>query len=137
MEKARLNAGMATCIRRQVGAVAVIDNRQIADGFNGNLPGELHCNEGGCDRCVGIGHGPGVNLDRCVCVHAETNLVAFSARYGLRIAGATVYVTTRPCTDCYKLLASAGVIEVVYDDEYPESQWFPETKRMTLRSYRD
>lgn len=121
MAKARLNAQMSTCLSRRVGAVAVHNRRELADGFNGNLPGAVHCNDGGCDRCANRAL-PGDDLLRCVCVHAEHNLVAWCSRRGISLEGATVFTTTHPCLDCFKLLVTAGVIEIVYDESYPEAE---------------
>lgn len=123
MSISHLNAGMSTCIKRHVGAVAVLNRRVLAAGFNGNLPGTVHCDEGGCERCNDKAWVSGSGLERCVCVHAEQNLVAWCARYGIALNGAVVYATTHPCSDCYKLLISAGVTEVVYDEPYNEANF--------------
>lgn len=134
-QRALLNATMSTCMRRSVGAVAVRDRRSFADAFNGNMPGEPHCDEGGCARCADTGTMAGVGLADCTCVHAEANLVTFCASQGIRMEGATVYCTTHPCADCIKLLVSAGVAEVVYEEPYPVPQWAYELRRMTIRSF--
>lgn len=118
MAHARLNAEMGTCIRRKVGAVAVRGRRLVAAGFNGNLPGTLHCDEGGCERCASDAPS-GTSLDACVCVHAEENLIAWAARYGVSLDGATVYCTHLPCVRCLRLLDSCGITEIIFDEEYP------------------
>lgn len=133
MQAAHLNAAMSTCRKRKVGAVAHVNNHQLAAGFNGNLPGERHCDEGGCERCADNTIASGEDLMRCVCVHAEANLVAWCAKKGIVLEGASVSVTTYPCVDCIKLLASAGVVEVVYDQPYAESEWFPIHYAMKMR----
>lgn len=122
MMKAELNASMSTCRSRQVGAVAVLNRRQIADGFNGNLPGAKHCDEGGCERCENKAFSQGEDIMRCVCTHAEANIVAFAARSTFSLDGSTVFSTTHPCADCLKLLISAGVSDIVYRDDYAEGQ---------------
>lgn len=119
LARAKLNATMSTCRRRHVGAVATRDRRSFADGFNGNIPGFLHCDEGGCERCQSPTQQVGLSLERCLCVHAEQNIVSFCARRGISLDGATVYCTTQPCLDCMKLLVVSGVVEVVYDEPYP------------------
>lgn len=124
IDRAHANASMSTCVARHVGAVATRNRRSFADGFNGNLPGQLHCDQGGCPRCASA-HESGTDLERCLCVHAEQNLVAFCAANGIPLLGATVYCTTKPCLDCLKLLVSSGVREVVYDEDYPGSTWEP------------
>ena len=117
--RAWLNASMSSCQRRQVGAVAVRDRRSFADGMNGTLAGAVNCDKGGCERCNAPDATSGVGLDVCVCVHAEANVVTYCARTGTPLDGATVYCTTMPCLDCQKLLAAAGVREVVYAQDYP------------------
>lgn len=135
-ERAYLNASMSTCIRRHVGAVAVINRRSFADAFNGNIPGAPHCDEGGCPRCNAAVVLPG-ELDLCLCVHAEANLITFCAASGIVLAGATVYCTTRPCADCFKLLIGAQVREIVYDEEYPLPDGFLEMIKglISVRTY--
>jgi dCMP deaminase len=129
LKRAQLNATMSTCLTRSVGAVAVRERRSFADAFNGNLPNALHCDEGGCQRCLDRDRTnleSGKNLERCICVHAEQNLVAFCAKNGIRMEGCTVYVTTHPCLDCIKLLIVAGVETIVYDEDYPLADYTDE-----------
>lgn len=47
-----------------------------------------------------------------IAVHAEANLVAFSARHGVALDGTVIYTTYTPCIECAKLLINAGVIQV-------------------------
>lgn len=135
LERARLNASMSTCMRRGVGAVAVRDRRSFADAYNGTAPGTRHCEDGGCPRCADLSQGAGLDLGRCLCVHAEQNIVAFCARNGIRLDGAILYQTTRPCVDCHKLLVSSGIVEVVYDEEYPQDM-APSYPQMPMRRFR-
>ena len=48
-------AKRSTCDRRYVGAVITIDNRIVATGYNGSIPGEPHCSDPEefwqCERC--------------------------------------------------------------------------------------
>jgi dCMP deaminase len=134
-DRAYLNAKMSTCIRRNVGAVAVRHRRSFADAFNGNIPGEKHCDDGGCARCQDSTRPSGEDLDECVCVHAESNLVSYCALEGVTLADAIVYCTDRPCVHCTKLLASSGVREVVYDRDYPAPDWAGQLTRMTIRRF--
>lgn len=46
--------------------------------------------------------------------HAESNLISFAAREGIRTAGCTVYVTHSPCAACARTLVQAGVQTVYY-----------------------
>lgn len=107
MDIARTVATRATCDRLHVGAVVVRARRIVATGYNGSPPGEAHCDDvghlmvdGGCQRTI----------------HAEANALLHADRDAL--VGATLYVTHRPCFTCLKLIRSAGVLRVVYAQEY-------------------
>ena len=52
MLQAELAKMRSNCMTRQVGAVIVRGNRQIATGYNGTPPGIKNCYEGGCQRCI-------------------------------------------------------------------------------------
>lgn len=103
------------CLRRQVGAVIVYDGEILTAGVNGHPD----CPDGACQRCAGTAPS-GSSMDDCICTHAEQQAIAALARDTLATSvGATIYVTDRPCLPCLKLIASAGIVEVVYDRDYP------------------
>lgn len=110
MALAELVASRATCPRRHVGAVLVLDNRVIGTGYNGSPPGQPHCDEVGClmdgQHCVRT-------------VHAELNALLHASRPP---AGATLYLTDRPCLRCTNVLIAAKIEAVRYRDEYPASR---------------
>lgn len=109
LDLARSVSTRATCPRRSVGCVLVRDRQVLATGYNGSMSGAAHCTEAGClmvdEHCART-------------IHAEANAIAQAARSGVRLEGATCYVTTRPCWGCLKLLVNAGVTEVQYDEAY-------------------
>lgn len=45
--------------------------------------------------------------------HAETNLIAFAAREGVRTEGRAVYSTHMPCAACARTLIQAGIKRVI------------------------
>lgn len=107
MEIAEAVAQRSTCPRRHVGAVLVRDNRVIATGYNGSVPGGLHCNTEGVG-CLMVN-------DHCKrTIHAELNVILQCASLGTACAGADLFVTTAPCGECLKLLATAGVNGIFY-----------------------
>lgn len=121
MELARLMARRSTCLRRQVGAVLVKDNRVLASGYNGPPSGMAHCADlGGCLR-EKLGVPSGERQEICRAIHAEQNAILQLAITGLSGRDATVYVTTHPCFTCAKLLVQLGVRRVVYGDGYPDN----------------
>jgi len=102
-------ATRATCPRKHVGAVLVRDRAILASGYNGSVRGQPHCDEVGClmveNHCQRT-------------IHAEINALAQAARNGVRIDGATAYVTALPCWGCAKTLFNAGIIRLVYGEAY-------------------
>lgn len=109
-------AERSTCLRRQVGAVAVRDRRILATGYNGVPKGMRHCLDIGCLR-EDMGIPSGERHELCRSVHAEMNCI-IQARGDL--TGAEVYVTTSPCVICAKMLINAGISRVVVAGEYPD-----------------
>lgn len=113
-------ATRSTCLRRQVGAVAVSrDNRILGTGYNGSLPGTPHCDVVGCLRDA-LGVPSGQRQEICRAQHAEANVCNFAARHGVALEGATMYVTAQPCTTCVKAMATTGIRRVIFDSEYPD-----------------
>lgn len=111
MQIARTVATRATCPRASVGCVLVREHRILTTGYNGSPRGVPHCTEAGClmvnDHCVRT-------------THAEANAVVQAALHGVNLAGSTAYCTHQPCINCSKLLISAGVRAIVYEDAYPD-----------------
>lgn len=106
---AAMVARRATCDRKHVGAVLVRERNVLSTGYNGSIAGHPHCDDVG--HLIEDGH--------CVrTVHAESNAVAQAARNGVRVDEATCYVTAAPCWPCFRLLANAGVSQVVYSEQY-------------------
>jgi dCMP deaminase len=102
-------------MKRAVGAVIVNDLRIISTGYNGTPFGCVNCKDGGCDRCNSNAPS-GVNLDSCLCIHAEENAVIEAGR--AKSNGGTIYVTLFPCLTCAKSVIQAGIKRIVYNREY-------------------
>ena len=101
----------STCPRLQVGAILVRDRRILTTGYNGSPAGTAHCTEMGC-KMVG---------DHCVrTVHAEQNAVIQAALHGVSTEGSTMYSTHEPCLICTKILINAGVVRIVFANDYPD-----------------
>ena len=119
MNLAEAVASRSTCLRRQVGAIAVNPNhRTLGTGYNGAPSRMSHCTK---DTCIRIRNNipSGKQLDLCKAIHAEANIVS---QLGDQLAGCTLYCTTQPCTSCLKLLMGVGIKRIVwqhpYDDDY-------------------
>lgn len=119
MNLAYLEADKSACNRRKVGVVFVKNNEVIARGYNNVTGGVKDCRELGCIRDIlKIPHGERREICRAIC--AEQLAITEAARNGISLDGSVAYVTTHPCFICSKMLASAGVREIVYDDSYPD-----------------
>ncbi len=57
-------------------------------------------------------------------IHAETNAVIQAARNGVRIDGASIYVTASPCFGCFKVIANAGIKRICYGEFYRDQRIF-------------
>ncbi|MDE3096357.1 MAG: dCMP deaminase family protein [Chloroflexota bacterium] len=105
----------ANCTGRRVGAVIVRDGRILSTGYNGTPSKMRNCEEGGCRRCAHPeAYASGEGYDVCICVHAEQNALLAAARFGVAVAGCTMYTTLQPCFGCLKELLQADVREVCY-----------------------
>jgi len=112
MDIARTVATRATCPRATVGAVLVREHRILTTGYNGAPRGVAHCTEVGCTV---------INAHCQRATHAEANAIVQGALHGVGLQNATAYCTHQPCVNCSKLLISAGVVKIVYDDAYPDA----------------
>ncbi len=115
MSVARVVSTRATCDRRRVGAVIVRDRTILSTGYNGSVAGLPHCDDVG--HMIEDGH--------CVAsIHAELNAVIQAARNGVRIEGASIYITASPCWNCFKVLANAGIQRICYGVFYRDERSF-------------
>ena len=114
----------ATCDRKHVGAVIVRDKSILATGYNGSIRGLSHCDEDG--HMMEDGH--------CVrTIHAEANAIIQAARNGVRIDGATIYVTASPCWGCFKMIANAGIARIVFGELYRDTRIFGFSERLGIQ----
>ena len=112
-------AGRSTCLRRQIGAVLVMEKRILATGYNGVPSGIRHCSEVGCLRELQKVPS-GERHELCRGLHAEMNAFLQAAKYGISIRGAAIYTTHHPCSLCAKMIINAGLTEVVTCQDYPD-----------------
>ena len=106
MRMAAIWAENSYCVRRKVGALIVKDKMIISDGYNGTPAGF----ENICENDEGF--------TKPYVLHAEANAITKIARSNNNRNGATLYVTTSPCIECAKLIIQAGIVRVVYGEEY-------------------
>ena len=119
LQLADLVASRSTCLRRQVGAVLVRDERIIATGYNGAPRGIPHCLEMGCLR-EKMGIPSGERYELCRGVHAEQNAIINAAYYGVSTKGAVLYCTNQPCLICARMIINAGIDKVVHRGDFAD-----------------
>lgn len=105
METARSFAKLSYAQRKKVGGVAITPQDVMLTSWNGRPAGDP--NECEFDD---VTH-PHV-------LHCESNLVAKAAREGISMNGSSVFVTLSPCLPCAMQMFQAGVVSVIYDEEY-------------------
>jgi len=106
LEMARIWATNSYCKRRQVGALIVKDRMIISDGYNGTPSGfENECEDEHDNTKPYV-------------LHAEANAITKVAKSNNSSEGATLYITASPCMECAKLIIQAGIVRVVYADDY-------------------
>lgn len=143
-------ASLSYAKRKQVGAVLSRNGRIVACGYNGTIPGADNSCEDQCDHCGGSGRmhstiefggevieacdrcgGTGLTTSEFV-LHAEQNIFMFCNRQGLKTAGCELYVTMAPCKTCSKLIASAGITKVFYDEVYRDMSGIEFLNKMNI-----
>ena len=100
-----ITAKRSPCERLHVGCLLGNNNRIIAQGYNGFLPGAAH------ESFIRDNH-------EMATVHAEQNAITDCAKRGVSCDGATAYITHYPCINCMKSLCASGVKDIKYVDDY-------------------
>ena len=94
--------------RKKVGALIVLRERIISDGYNGTPTGT-------CNKCEDV-----EGKTKKEVIHAESNALMKLARSTNSAEGATLYSTLSPCFECAKLIYQAGIATVIYKEKYSD-----------------
>lgn len=111
----------STCSRNHVGAIIAKDGRTLGSGYNGAPAGLPHCEHTPIEMNLSSfsRFAQKHSQEGCkVSIHAEANAIAYCARNGVSIDGATIYTTLSPCYACSQLIIAAGLTRVVYGRSY-------------------
>lgn len=101
---------LSYCQRKKVGAIIVKDRMIISDGYNGTPSGFENC----CEDHEG--------LTKWYVLHAEANAILKVAKSTQSCENATLYITMSPCKDCSKLIHQSGIVRVVYQNSYKDTE---------------
>lgn len=119
MQVAKLVASRSTCLRRQVGAVLVRNERIISTGYNGSPSGIIHCDKTGCLRDT-MQIPSGQRYELCRGVHAEQNAIINAAFYGIATADTALYCTEQPCLICARMIINAGINRIIHSGDFQD-----------------
>lgn len=109
MQIAEVWAKRSTCMRRNVGAVVVVDKQIICHGYNGAEAGKPHCTGQDCIPPGEIGCGRAI--------HAEANAIRYLPR-GYENISKIMYTTESPCMACAISIARHNFHAIYYLNEY-------------------
>lgn len=113
MQQAILTSKRSSCVSRQVGSIIIVDDRIVSEGYNGTPKGYVNC----CDHFSEYSseHHEWSKIHE---IHAEQNAIIWAARKGIAINGGIIYTTTKPCSECTKMIIASGIKEIYYNEEY-------------------
>jgi len=120
MQIATVVSSRSTCMRKQVGALLVLNKRILTTGYNGAPGGLTHCGEVGCLRQE-LQVPSGERHELCRGLHAEQNAIIQAAVHGVAIKDSVLYCTLYPCAVCAKMLINAGVSSLVLKENYSDN----------------
>ena len=110
----------ATCRHRHQGVILVRDKCIISAGYNGSPPGQPHCDDVGlCAKDEGF-------PCKAEGLHGESNAIIFAARSGISTRNCTLYSVYSPCLVCCNIIATAGIVRVVFAELYSNYEAGPE-----------
>ena len=122
IEISRTVATRSTCDRGRSGCVIIRDKRILTTGYVGSPPGMPHCDEAGHQMAEFLDE-EGNRSQHCIrTIHAEQNAIAQAARFGISLAGATLYCKMEPCYVCARLIISVGITHVVAEKRYQKGE---------------
>lgn len=147
MSVANAHAALSKAQRTKVGACIVTANGTVLAGCNGMTPGGENVLEDKVYLEGGEWLDPDsvyqdypftddkgryklVTKDRTI--HAELSCLLKSAKEGVSVLGATLYVSLSPCERCSEMIAAAGIKRVVYKDEYRLTNGVENLKNLNL-----
>lgn len=110
---ALLHAELSKAKRLKVGACLVLDTGALIPGVNG-LPTQLG------NECEYLAE-DGQLVTKQETIHAEIAVLLRAAKTGLSTQNSTLYLSHSPCFACSSAMIAAGVKEIVFAEEYRDT----------------
>ncbi len=100
---------------RRVGVIVIKEGKIIKEQHNEYVPVDQIANVEGDPRG---NFKSGIHIESSLALHAEAAIVAWAAKEGISLKGATIYAETFPCPPCAKQLAYSGIKTLYYRTGY-------------------
>lgn len=114
MEIAEVTAKRSTCFRGNVGAILVLDNNIISQGYNGPPSKEPHCKGNHCEL---------VNKGCKRSIHAEVNAYLRAPEMSeYQKSKVHLYCTHQPCLGCAQVIVDNNTQLVVFMHPYRKTE---------------
>lgn len=131
LDIAQTISSRGTCIRRNFGAIIVVNDEIISTGYVGAPRGRQNCSDLGYCTRQRLNIPRGERYELCRSIHAEANAIISASRADM--CGGTLYLVcidhatqelvpdTAPCSMCKRMIINAGLTTVIVrnsKDEY-------------------
>lgn len=100
---------------RHVGAAIIIEGTVVASAHNQSLPTDFSLYIDGDPR---ITSHRGKDIETSIDIHAESKLIAEMAKQGISLQDTEICVSTFPCPNCAKLIATSGIKTCYFIEGY-------------------
>lgn len=126
LDIAQTVAERGTCIRRNFGAIVVVNDEIVSTGYTGAPRGRKNCSDLGFCMREQLNIPRGERYELCRSVHAEANCIISAARRDM--LGGTLYLVckdyktgglvpdTSSCSMCKRLVINAGIKQIIVRD---------------------
>jgi dCMP deaminase len=118
---------------RQIASALVIDGKVVKTTYNHHLPTDHNLDLYGDPRS---NFDAGEHPDKYTSIHSEASMIAWAAKEGVSLNGATLYVTTFPCGNCSKLIAESGIKKIYFKEGYSVLDADNVLKKFGVKVYR-
>ncbi len=130
LDIAEMVAERGTCLRRNYGAIIVMNDQIISTGYVGAPRGRANCSDLGYCTRERLQIPRGERYELCRSVHAEANAIIHAARSDM--LGATLYLVGKeygsdayvrganPCAMCKRMIINAGIARVIVRESRDE-----------------
>lgn len=103
----------STCVKVKVGSLIITPEDNVIFGCNHGIH---NCKTNGCRRIKLYGENSKEHRlpSDCDAVHSEIDAISKAAQLGVKLKGASIFVTRYPCEACARAIAGSGIKYLIY-----------------------